>query len=107
MRGVDHLHLHVHLFRRTCSQAPLHVQRRATYFQVQPTFRLDERRRLVRHAPDKGEMPPSDRTAGCLPVFVLQQTLVQLARRMTGEFGTEINGAWALDVCKMFLAVCD
>jgi hypothetical protein len=42
-----------------------------------------------------------------LPVFVFEEALVELARRVTREFGSEIHTAWALHIGKTLATVRD
>ena len=49
----------------------------------------------------------SDRAAGGGPVLVLEVALVELAGRVAGELGAEVDGAWALDVGELRAAERD
>ena len=48
-----------------------------------------------------------DAAASGRPVLVLEQSLVELARRVTGEFRAEVDGARTFQVGEMLLAVRD
>jgi len=53
------------------------------------------------------EMGMSDTAACLIPILVLEESLVELAGWMAGEFFTEIDRAWALDIRDLALAKLD